>query len=424
MKTLSGLKSLCLGAALLAPAILATPASAQSDAAGGAGPHLGMTNMLLRPGSKLFFLLGRSQALKVMNAGNQPVGHGASAPRSPGFPPANYIIVDAPGAGTGDGQGTALQAVNSSMVSSGFYIDSSYNNHGFVRAFDGTITSFDVDGPMSQTTATWMNNNGVVVGDYIDQGTGAQNGFALAPDGTLITFGAGTETNDGTTTNSISDKDEVVGDYIDLNGDEVFHGFLLANDAIESFDAPGAGTGAGQGTEGFDVNVTGAIVGPYFDANNVSHGFVRAKNGAFTSFDAPGAGSNAGQGTTAEGENSKGAVVGYYIDAGNVNHGFIRQPGGAIATFDAPDAGTSAGQGTIGFELNSKGNATGYYIDADGVLHGFERATNGTIVEFDAPGAGTGSELGTAATDISKSGVIAGQIADDSYVYHGFLRTR
>lgn len=425
MKTLSGLKSLCMGAALLAPGILATPASAQSDASGGARPPRAMTNMLMMRGSRLFFLFRHSQDSKatLSRARSQTVRHGASAQPPRSFPSASYIIVDAPGAGTGSGQGTTLWAVNSSMVSSGSYTDSSNNNHGFVRASNGTITTFDVDGPMSQTTPDWMNDNSVVIGDYIDQGTGADNGFALALDGRLITFGAGTETTDFTQPNSISDKDEVVGNYVALNGDEVYHGFLLANDAIESFDAPGAGTGAGQGTEGFDVNDAGAIVGPYYDANTVSHGYVRSKNGTYTSFDAPGAGSNAGQGTIAEGENSKGAIVGYYIDANNANHGFIRQPGGAITTFDAPGAGTNAFEGTVAYELNSKGNVTGFYADADDVLHGFERTTKGTIVEFDAPGAGTGFDQGTLAQDISKSGVIGGTETDDSSVNHGFLRT-
>ena len=42
-----------------------------------------------------------------------------------------------------------------------------------------------------------------------------------------------------------------------------------------TFDAPGAGTGAGQGTFPITINTAGAITGFYIDANNVSHGFVR-----------------------------------------------------------------------------------------------------------------------------------------------------
>jgi len=111
--------------------------------------------------------------------------------RVSGRAPATYTIVDVSGAGTEADQGTYLETVNSSMVSSGSYVDSSNNTHGFVRASDGTITTFDVDGPLSQTTSAWMNDNSVVVGHYIDQGTGAQNGFARASDGAIITIAAG-----------------------------------------------------------------------------------------------------------------------------------------------------------------------------------------------------------------------------------------
>ena len=41
-----------------------------------------------------------------------------------------------------------------------------------------------------------------------------------------------------------------------------------------TFDVPGAGTGAFQGTVPLNFNPAGAIVGTYFDASNVSHGFL------------------------------------------------------------------------------------------------------------------------------------------------------
>ena len=63
---------------------------------------------------------------------------------------------------------------------------------------------------------------------------------------------------------------------------------------ITTFDAPGAGTGAGQGTTGEAINAAGAIAGIYIDASNVYHGFLRARNGAITTFDAAGAATGAG----------------------------------------------------------------------------------------------------------------------------------
>jgi hypothetical protein len=69
------------------------------------------------------------------------------------------------------------------------------------------------------------------------------------------------------------------------------HGFLRVRDgAITTFDAPGAGTGANQGTIAGDLNDLGVIAGYYIDANNVSHGFLLNPDGTFTTFDAPGRG--------------------------------------------------------------------------------------------------------------------------------------
>jgi hypothetical protein len=45
--------------------------------------------------------------------------------------------------------------------------------------------------------------------------------------------------------------------------------------AITTFDAPGAGTGAGQGTLPATPNIFGVITGQYIDSNNVHYGFLR-----------------------------------------------------------------------------------------------------------------------------------------------------
>ena len=119
-----------------------------------------------------------------------------------------------------------------------------------------------------------------------------------------------------------------------------------------AFDAPSAGTSAGQGTSAFGINPPGAIMGYYLDASNVFHGFLRAKRGSITTFDAPGAGAGPFQGTLAFGLNPVGAIAGYYIDATNVRHGFLRSRAGTFTTFDAPDAGTGSGQGTIPASIN------------------------------------------------------------------------
>ena len=78
-----------------------------------------------------------------------------------------------------------------------------------------------------------------------------------------------------------------------------------------TFNAPGAGTGSGQGTLPNNINPQGAITGYYADANNVTHGFLRARDGTFTTFEAPGAATNPGQGTFSFDVSPAGAITGF-----------------------------------------------------------------------------------------------------------------
>jgi hypothetical protein len=98
---------------------------------------------------------------------------------------------------------------------------------------------------------------------------------------------------------------------------------------------------------------------------------VRAADGNITTFDVPGAGSGSFQGTTPTSIRPGGAITGYYFDANSVTHGFLRARHGSITTFDVPGAGTSAGQGTNPLAINPAGLITGWYDDANGVSHGF-----------------------------------------------------
>jgi hypothetical protein len=165
-----------------------------------------------------------------------------------------------------------------------------------------------------------------------------------------------------------------VGGYID--GNNVNHGFLRAPDGrFTTFEAPGADTtpGSYRGTSPYGQNTAGAIVGNYIDAINVSHVFLRAPDGRFTTFEAPGAGSGAGQGTWGSSINPAGRITGGYVDGNSVQHAFLRDLDGRFTRLDAPGAGSGAGQGTWGNSINPAGAITGYYVDANNVTHGFLR---------------------------------------------------
>jgi hypothetical protein len=196
---------------------------------------------------------------------------------------------------------------------------------------------------------------------------------------------------------------------------------------IITFDAPHAGTGAGQGTTPIGIVQGGWIMGSYIDSSNVSHGFLRAPDGTITKFDAPGAGASAGQGTLdVWGMNPELEIVGVYLDASNVYHCFLRTPFGNFTTIDAPDAGTAAGQGTDCESVNFVGVIQGDYQDSNGTYHGFVRDRDGTFTTFDAPGSPSGPGQGiypAIFSGINREGATIGEFLDENYVWHGYLRT-
>jgi predicted membrane protein len=245
------------------------------------------------------------------------------------------------------------------------------------------------------------------------------HGFVRATNGTITTFdapGAGTGTYEGTEPIGINTAGDIAGFYIDSSG--VHHGFVrVTNGTITSFDAPGAGTGAGQGTIGFSINTAGAIAGVYADSSGVAHGFVRAANGTITTFDAPGAGADLWlallmkkrnaiptQGTGSFSINSAGAIAGVYADSSEVLHGFVRAAKGTITAFSDPGAGTGMLQGTVGASINTSGQITGTYLDANSVFHGFVLTPSKTTLTSSPNPSSFGQAVTFTATVTSKAG--------------------
>src|SRR5215813_3375731 len=244
---------------------------------------------------------------------------------------------------------------------------------------------------------------------------------------TITTFdapGAGTGAFQGTYALAIDPSETIVGFIRDAN--EVRHGFIRSQDgSFTIFDAPGAGTGFGQGTRAYSINPSGTITGHFTDSVNVAHGYVRSNQGVITVFDAPGAGTGAGQGTFPALSplliNPNGAITGYYFDSGFVYHGFLRDRNGVITTFDVPGAGTGPLQGTQSFAISPRGEITGFYFDATTAVHGFLRDEKGVITTFDVPGAGTGFQQGTYGGGFAPNGTIMGVLIDADNLNHGFL---
>jgi hypothetical protein len=337
---------------------------------------------------------------------------------------------DAPGAGTGAFQGTYAFNISPSGTIIGYSRDANNVRHGFIRSEQGSFTIFDAPGAGTAagqgTRAYSINPAGKITGFFFDS-VNAAHGYVRSNQGVITVFdapGAGTGPGQGTFCVSpliINPNGAIAGYYNDSA--DVAHGFLRNPDgSFETFDVPGAGTGAGQGTLSYAISETGAITGYYFDSADVSHGFLRDSNGVITTFDVPGSGTAPLQGTYGGGFTPSGTIMGNYVDADNLSHGFLMDRNGAFTTFDAPDAGHVPGvdDGTYPFGINANGAITGWYVDDSDANHGFVRDKHGAIVEFDVPGAGAGVFVWS----IAPNGAVTGYFWDANFVIHGFVRTK
>jgi hypothetical protein len=165
----------------------------------------------------------------------------------------------------------------------------------------------------------------------------------------------------------------------------------------------------------------------YTDANNGSHGFLRASDGTFITFDPPG--SIAIFAPFSFGQNlyitPNGVITGTYFEliSGNPFGGnfrvFVRAPDGTFTTFDAATSPLCC-IWSFPSGINPTGAITGSFNDFL-TINGFLRASDGTVTTFDVPGAGKGFNQGTAPLGINPAGVIVGLYIDANDARHGFV---
>jgi hypothetical protein len=269
----------------------------------------------------------------------------------------------------------------------------------------------------------------------LPQGTGVfdQSHFATTPI-VIDAPGAGTGALQGTTVIAIDTAGDVAGTYIDAIG--VHHGFIrYVNGTTTTFDVPGSVTTKGYGTFVSAMDIAGDVAGYYtFSQFGQTYGFVRTANGVITTFNASSYSAN----TSAIGINSLGTVTGttYEVNGFNSSPGFIGAANGAITAFGVPVPGQPASDNyeTIGIAINTAGVIAGKYMvdsSSTGFLsHGFIRAANGTIATFDPANvtASIGQNsynqyIGTLPTSIDTAGDIAGSYTDTNGARHSFVRS-
>jgi hypothetical protein len=418
-------------------------------------------------------LSGPSQAQRVdLNAAAKAKAQAGREALSlpPADPPGpktvgTFITFDAPGAGTGGGQGTFPASINQSGDVTGYYLDANFLQHGFLLAKNGAFTTFDAPGAalVFNTSPSSINPAAAITGSYFDDVAflpdGSvqclQRGFLRASTGTITPFDApGADTNpvncgiNGTVGVAINPEGAITGNYLgevailpNGSGECVAHGFLRASDGtITAFDAPGADTNplncGFNGTAGVGINPEGIILGVYTDTNGLRHGYLRAAEGSFTTFDPPGniaifAPFSFGPDLYM---NPTGVVTGTYFQpiSGNPFGGnfrvFVRSTDDTFTTFDAvmypngnPNLNIPCCTWSFPSGIGPSGTITGSFNDGFTRNHGFLRDPNGTLTMLDVPGAGSGFNQGTAPLGIIPSGVVMGLYIDANDVTHGFF---
>jgi hypothetical protein len=195
----------------------------------------------------------------------------------------------------------------------------------------GTFEAFHVPHAI-ETDASAINNNGVVAGHYIEKFTGLDHGFIRAADGTFTTFDVrGKSFRPTFFVNQINDNGDVAG-YYGSDSAPIFGFVRTADGKFANIDEPHAGhSDTSQGTLVHAINAAGVIAGEYYDSQYLGHGFIRTANRKYIEFDPPGWGGD----TQVTHISNNGDVAGQFADVNGVYRTFIRDSSGKFTVFDA-----------------------------------------------------------------------------------------
>jgi uncharacterized membrane protein len=194
----------------------------------------------------------------------------------------------------------------------GAIVDAAGVFHGFVRRAGGALELVDFPGA-SGTQGFGINDNGSLIGVYYDA-AGTQHAFTLRDGqyrtadvpGMLVTYPL-----------SINNAEVIVGEAVKTPNTVGFGYLQQRNGGIELATAPGS---APEQTYFVSINDRRQVLGGYFDGAGNIFNFIR-RGARYTPFDLP-----AGFGAvyvSAQTINDGGDIVGYWFDAGFVAHGFV-----------------------------------------------------------------------------------------------------
>src|SRR2546430_5086723 len=266
------------------------------------------------------------------------------------------------------------------------------------------LNIFDYPGPGNQTRPQKINDNGDIVGLFVDP-VGTSRGFVRFANGNFsMPIVDPNDTMNFTEGRGINNSRLVCGDYLDSAG--AFEGFFLSNLTFTNYVVPDSTL-----TVVLGVNNVADFAGSNIPSSTGIQGAFLNIGGTVTEFTVTDA-----TATLAYQLNANNQSCGYYIDSSGVTtHGFWRDSDGTIHAPIDPVGSTS----TILFgntvlrhnprrrhDLNSM---VGRYTDAAGATHGILFDPVHGFVVYDFPGA-----TFTSLNGINERGVVVGRYTDPS----------
>jgi len=178
---------------------------------------------------------------------------------------ATYTLFDAPGAGSGQSQGTTPVAMNANGQITGYYVDANDQRHGFIRDALGNVTTFDAAG--TGTQPTWINLSGLVTGYYADS-EALGHSFLRDSAGNITTIDMPRAAQ--TFASGLNDQGTVVGEIVPPPP-TAFAGFERSSSGdYLRLMPPGANS-----ADAISINNQGRITEYYVDLSEVAHSFVK-----------------------------------------------------------------------------------------------------------------------------------------------------
>src|SRR5438094_2535341 len=264
----------------------------------------------------------------------------------------------------------------------------------------GVITPFDCPGAGNSTLPQKISEKGDIVGEFIDS-NGVTRGFVRFSNGSFSApIVDPNDTVGFTEGRGINNPGTVCGDYVGSDGQS--HGFFLSGGTFTEYDVPNALSTAVLG-----INNPGDFTGTFDPGSGILQAFISV-GGTLTSFSVPGAIATLAY----QINNSKQLVVGYYLDSSGIPHGYYRDANGALHFPIDPSGSTT----TILFGDNNRNWVVGRYVDISGVTHGLFFTAPNNFFTFDYPGS-----TFTSLNGINAQGFICGRYGDASGIGHGII---